>query len=462
VVGSTVRARRATIAVLTALAVGWSGPISLASGVTQIRDASEGRHESTATSTTSRSLDAQHTTGGASRSTPSGPSVQSATSPGLPAPTAHQSATSAGTQSASAAPAPVAAPKTAPKISAKSPSTTATSSPVGDGAFHTLGNRIIGPDGQVFIPRGVNKGSLEGSSTGWDLRWWEFVSMRGWGANMVRIPLSAAFWLPTSCAYDPEYAARVDEVVSWAESQEMLVLLDNHTTGRGATCGAPGWSGNYEMADASSKEFVRQLAVRYQGHPYVAFDLYNEPRDISDAVWRDGGNVNGWQAVGMQSLLDTVRSTGARNLVFVSGNNWANDLRMVAQHRLRGDADVVYAAHSYSIECNGRPVPVVEVYTCDGKTYPPHLDAWVGPVSVDVPVMITEFGTMRDSGADLAAVIDWAEARGIGWSAYNWDVGPTWTYRLLADFDTHTPNAAGRPVRDALWAANGWHSDFGK
>lgn len=453
IVNSIVRARWATSAALVVIAVGWSGPVVTASGLTQPRHVSPTLPQRAAVGTTARPEEGPRVARDETTATASGPTARSATGSGVRLPA---------TPRAAPAPTPTATSAPTPKAAPASAVTTTVTAPLGDGAFHTRGNRIVGPDGRPFIPRGVNKGSLEGSSTGWDLRWWEFVSMRGWGANMVRIPLSAAFWLPTSCAYDPGYAARVDEVVSWAESLKMLVLLDNHTTGRGATCGGPGWSGNYEMADASSKEFVRQLALRYGSHPYVAFDLYNEPRDISDAVWRDGGDVKGWQAVGMQSLLDTVRSTGAKNLVFVSGNNWANDLRMILQRRLRNDADAVYAAHSYAFECDGRPVPSSDVYQCNGKPRPPHLDAWVGPVAAAVPVMITEFGTIRDNGADLAAVIAWAEARGIGWSAYNWDVGPTSSYRLLADFDNHTPNAAGLPVRDALWAANGWHSDFGK
>ncbi len=81
------------------------------------------------------------------------------------------------------------------------------------------------------------------------------------------------------------------------------------------------------MADeAYAPQFWAQLAARYKNNALVAFDLYNEPHDITDQVWNGGGTAtyNGisFQAAGMQQLYNTIRSQGANNLIFISGNNW--------------------------------------------------------------------------------------------------------------------------------------------
>ena len=327
---------------------------------------------------------------------------------------------------------------------------------------HVVGTGIVGPDGLPFVPRGVNKGGLEWRSDGYDIAWWNFLRMKGWGANFVRVPLSPHFWLPSMCTYDPAYVARVDQIVAWAEALQMLVLLDDHWSTQDRTCGPSGWADQQKMADSRNVEFLRSMATRYKDHPWVAFDLYNEPHDISDAVWRDGGVVDGWQAVGMQQLLDTVRATGASNLVFASGNVWANDLRMVVEHPLRSDTDVVYAAHSYPIWCDSGPIPDTVPYSCHGSTLPPFLETWIAPAIAKRAVVVTEFGTRRAIADEVSAPIAWFEAHHIGWSAYLWGSGPSSEYCLLSPAGDLSPSILGVPVQQALWASQGWHSLFGR
>ena len=90
--------------------------------------------------------------------------------------------------------------------------------PAADGQFHVVGNSIVGPDGEPFVPRGVNKGGLEWSRTGYDMGSWNFARMKSWGVNFVRLPLNESYWLPSMCNYDPMYAVRVDAIVATAEA----------------------------------------------------------------------------------------------------------------------------------------------------------------------------------------------------------------------------------------------------
>ena len=87
--------------------------------------------------------------------------------------------------------------------------------------------------------------------------------------------------------------------------------------------------------------------ARYQNDGRVLFELYNEPHNVSWSAWQSGGDTgDGWQAVGMQQLYDTVRATGANNLVVIDGLDWAYDLSGVPARRIEG-SNILYATHAY-------------------------------------------------------------------------------------------------------------------
>jgi hypothetical protein len=227
----------------------------------------------------------------------------------------------------------------------------------------------------------------------------------------------------------------------------MVAMLDLHFNAI-VPCSKPGLQ---EMADApKAMTFWRQVADRYKDNPLVAFDLYNEPNNISNAVWRDGGSANHagvpFAAAGMQQLYDAVRGTGAKNLVFLSGNHWGNEFPSTAP--LAG-YNVVYAVHAYT--CPGLLPP-----GCGNPApYDPSsiLEPWVA-VSTKVPVMITEFGWPdRNDGRYIANVIRFADAHGWGWTAFAWDGSTSGQFDMLADVGpgaSYEPTPAGMVVITGL------------
>lgn len=119
------------------------------------------------------------------------------------------------------------------------------------------------------------------------------------------------------------------------------------------------------MPDADhAPTFWTQVANAYKSYSNVIFDLHNEPfpdnnqgvlmnyllffmtpitsslfLSISDTTtawtcWRDGCWVSeqGYQAVGMTSLLNTVRQTGATNVVMLGGVCYSNALGSFLQY----------------------------------------------------------------------------------------------------------------------------------
>lgn len=362
--------------------------------------------------------------------------------------------------------------------------------------FTVRGTRILDPSGQEWRPLGVNRGGYQESVDGspiYNRFGHESGPMTEWGFNFVRLPLNQEFWIedcpvehswvhdsnrkPDGSAY--RYREVISEEVARYTNAGMMVLLDLHASARGEATGCDD-DGHHlvEMPDARSETFWHMVAMRFRSNPYVAFDLFNEPQfnevpdppsqSEQDRIWRNGGSVKyrdgllasntTYEAVGMQRLYDTVRDTGARNLVFVAGLGYAHEPTVHLRQPLDATGMVV-SVHTYcsSDRCdsNEYPEPVVKRRLYGELPGEPER---VG-VAERFSVVITEFGTKRwwDSTPNSSYVSYW-ESQGLGWAVYSWAGGGTWAgqepYGILADPTHRTadrqPNSSGRPIWDVL------------
>lgn len=308
---------------------------------------------------------------------------------------------------------------------------------VAPGGYYVNGNTICAADGRAHQFRGVDRPSLEWSSTGEHLSAADFELMASWNANVVRLALNQDFWLADSPIHDPGYPALVDTAIAWAESAGMDVILDLHWSD-GGVLGACGGC-QQRMPDANSVTFWTEVATRYRDDGRVLFELYNEPHDVTWDIWRSGGDSGqGWQAVGMQMLADAVRATGALNLVVIPGLDWAYDLSGVPAHRIAGQ-NIVYATHPY----NNR-----------SKTRARFWDLYWGFLTDTDAVLVTEFG--ENSGTCAAeygaSVLAYADAHGAGWTAWAWFPGGCSFPALILDWNG-TPSAIGAIVKERLGSA---------
>lgn len=298
-------------------------------------------------------------------------------------------------------------------ISSSSLTRSAPGSRMLSGPLRTRGNKILDAQGRVVVLRGLNRPGQWDTAQPGGLTEHDIDRMKAWGGNVVRLTLGQQVWMPGCGSYDPLYRAMVDRVVKWITKRGMLAVLDLHY-------GAPSCAGTgtNPMPDQRSVTFWRQLATRYKNAPRVAFDLYNEPHGVSDRVWRGGGPATSrtgvpYTAVGMQTLLDTVRSTGAANLVLVAGLGDATTFPSTAPLAGR---NVVYAVHAYNC---------IVPWSCRGTDSSWLLSRFVVPGRT-VPIMVSEFGHPSSNTADGAAfnsgVIAYAEHQGWSWAAWAWDV----------------------------------------
>lgn len=305
-------------------------------------------------------------------------------------------------------------------------------SPSAPGGYYVEGNQIFDGDDEVHIFRGVDRPSLEWNPLGEGISSADFNLIAGWNANVVRVAINQGYWLPGSVAYNPDYQEQIDQVVQWIEAAGMDVILDLHWTDKG---NLSEWPGQQRMADQNSVTFWASVADIYKDDGRVFFELYNEPHDVGWSVWLNGGDSgDGFQAVGMQELYDTVRDAGADNLVLIGGLDYAYDLAGVPGNRVEG-YNIVYVTHPYDY----------------GNKQPDAWDDDWGFLAETDPIFVTEFGSFDCNPWYSSQLIDYAEARGLSWSAWAWYPGGCGFPGLIEDW-SGTPSATGQVVKTALEA----------
>lgn len=305
--------------------------------------------------------------------------------------------------------------------------------------------------------RGVNTASLEWSSDGeGHILQTVQMALRDWRVSHVRLPLSQDRWFgkaPEQTDDGKAYRALVGQIVDACAARNCYILLDLHWSNAGE------WGkniGQHVMPDQNSVVFWNNVATTYKNHPAVLFDLYNEPHDVTWDIWRKGGRVTErsrdrrtgtttettYQAVGMQTLLDTVRATGARNVVVAGGLDWSYDLSGILAGRSLSDPKgngVIYANHAYPFK---------------GDT----VEQWIAKMETatkTLPVIVSEFGsepgrsqTAETSEHWVRRVLQVLEDRQWDWTA--WDLHPAAGPRLISDWNYSPTPYFGAWVRQAL------------
>jgi endoglucanase len=304
--------------------------------------------------------------------------------------------------------------------------------PITPGGYYVEGNQIFDSNDQVHVFRGIDRPSLEWNSQGENISQADIDLIASWNANVIRIALNQGFWLEGSVVHDPTYRDRIDQVIEWSEAAGMDVILDLHWSDRGNLSQVPA---QQRMADENSRTFWADVADRYKDDGRVLFELYNEPHDVAWFVWLNGGDSgDGFTVVGMQDLYDTVRDAGADNLVLIGGLNYAYDLSGVPNHRVEG-YNIVYTAHPYNFP---------------DKQPGDWTDDWGFMAETD-PIFVTEFGSFDCNPSYPQQLIEYAEQRGLSWSAWAWFPGGCGFPALIENW-SGTPSAIGQVVKTALEA----------
>jgi hypothetical protein len=222
------------------------------------------------------------------------------------------------------------------------------------GPFSVSGTQVLGAGGKPFVSYGLTVPGLQGA--GWGSSVMDDLdeinaAANDWCANTVRLQLDQNDLLGLQgTAYNQGYMAAIESEVSQAESDHLVVVLNDETNYAPAAV-----AGSQLGPTTATETFWKDLVKVYGDDPQVIFDLFNEPRTYSSGMsaatewqlWRDGGQYNGVDYLGMADLAGYVRNTlGAKNLFWIEGPDWsASFAGMVQQGALLPVSDVVYAVH---------------------------------------------------------------------------------------------------------------------
>jgi hypothetical protein len=305
-------------------------------------------------------------------------------------------------------------------------------------------NTLVDASGAPLRIAGANRsGSEYACAQGWGMFDGptddaSITAMTAWGINAVRVPLNEDCWLAID-GVNPAYAGSnyqtaIRAYVTRLQAHGLAVILDLHWGAAGSQVAL----GQEQAPDADHAiAFWSSVAGQYRSVPGVAFDLFNEPHDISWSCWLDGCTTSsGWRATGMQQLINAVRSAGATQPVIAEGLAWGGDLSGWLANRPTDPAGQLVAGwHIYNFSgCN--------TTSCWNST--------VAPVAQQVPVIATEVGENDCAGGFLNTVLPWSDAHHIGYLAWAWNTasctaGPA----LITSYDG-TPTAYGNAYKQYL------------
>lgn len=268
------------------------------------------------------------------------------------------------------------------------------------------------------------------------------AGIASWHVNSVRVLLNEHCWLGLADVLPAlggeNYRKAIVEWVDRLNRHGLVVVLSlawSASADRRALSQAP-------MANADhSESFWRSVAAEFATRPYVLFDLYSEPHDVTWVCWQQGCTVDGVRYVGMQSLVDAVRSVDSVRPLILSGINYGNDLSGWLAHAPVDPAHALVAGfHVYNFNrCNG--------HSCWQST--------AGTVARSVPVVASEFGEDTCGTKFTTSFMNWADSTGISYLAWAWAPWERCQGPSLVIDDAGTPTTFGRGVRDHIAALGG-------
>jgi hypothetical protein len=267
---------------------------------------------------------------------------------------------------------------------------------------------------------------------------------KSWHVNTVRLPINESCWMgqfgvPAAKA---QYRAAVIGWVKKIRANGIFVIVDNHV----ATDGSGPATDILPMADGHAPAMWSSVANAFKNIPGVAFDMYNEPNNITWSCWLNGCripahtnlNSRAYTAVGMQQLVLAVRSTGATNPILLGGIDWSNDNSKWWHYRPSDPAGQLFAdEHVYGPSATNSAAP------CDTDCR-----AVVADLAAKVPVVTGELGEVDCAHGYIDDYMAWADAHGVGYLGETWNATSPTGYScespvLLEDF--HYPNPTPTP-----------------
>jgi hypothetical protein len=251
------------------------------------------------------------------------------------------------------------------------------------GGRYSVSTTSILVGGRPYLPYGVTIFGIAGQDwrTGTTQDQQQITAIAGfWRGNTVRIQVAP----PLLASEGTAYLSAMRLEVSKARVLGLNVLLSAQYERMGAIPGP----------DAGTVAFWKAVAPLFASDPHVWFDLFNEPTEFTNpksadvpsgaswSTWRNGGGG----LVGMQELVDDIRSVAPNNLIFAEGLKGGKSLENIDGNLLAG-SNIIYSVHPY-FDPNNR--------------LPSQWDARWGDLTSQIPILIGEWGQFETSRSSCA------------------------------------------------------------
>jgi hypothetical protein len=334
--------------------------------------------------------------------------------------------------------------------------TTAAGTATGAPLLRVAGNRIVDQFGRAFQLRGVNRSGAEyACAEGWGIfdgptdNPAAIAAIKSWHVNAVRLPLNEDCWLNINGVKSMygglRYIQAILHYVTDLNAAGLVVILNLHFSAPGSHLP----DSQAPMPDeAHSPAFWKSVAATFRNNHSVIFDLFNEPypdnNQDSTAAWRcilSGGYCRGvsFQTAGMQQLVNVIRASGAAQPLLIAGPQYAGMLDRWLEYRPRDPRNQLIASiHLYGLPLDS-PCRLSSCWT-----------STMAPLSKTAPIVIGEFGDTDCTSRFSPSLMTWADAHGIGYTAWAWNTGNCSAEPSLITNYSGTPTPYGVGVMQHL------------
>jgi hypothetical protein len=313
--------------------------------------------------------------------------------------------------------------------------------------IHVQGRRLVNGAGRAVQLRGVNRAAFESRCTYDDTGFADgpvdqasVSAMVAWKINAVRLTLNEDCWLGVNglpAGGDAAgYRNAVVAYVSLLRRNGLYVMPVVEVFG-------PGTQKATEIDNMPDKShmpaFWQSVATTFKSDHGILFDPvteiamaeWNNPHPDPPgqwACWLAGCTIDSvykgaprYEAAGLQSLVDTIRATGATQPIVLGGIDYNADLTQLLTHLPNDPAhQLVASSHIYDF-VQGKDV---------GSTFTDQID----PIAARMPVIVGELGERRcDSGRaaytrKVLGLIDAEKRKGnvVGVLEWAWNAGGGW------------------------------------
>jgi hypothetical protein len=359
------------------------------------------------------------------------------------------------------------------------------------------GNTFVNQDGQTVVLRGANTEGTQYdcaqsgagffddptiSGTNFST---EIDAMKDWGINIVRVNLNEECWLgingvpsSTSTRDLNGYTAYANEIGSYVNALNdagIYAEVDLHLNAPGFELITDTGSNDDQnpMPESNSEAFWRSVGTFFTNNHAVIFGVFNEP--FPNNYNSDGDTAAGWACdvngctiphdctssmgncsgvsyagVGMQDLIDQIRSVDTTTPLLVGGPDFAGDmddwLSTFYPSGVSIDPSNQLAASLHTYFPNGNSPCSV---TTNVATACPSPDAnAIMQVAAVTPVLVDEVGDFKCSANNLKAFlssIDQADANAnvdIGYVGWSWTASSC-DPNLISSWTSGKPSTMG-------------------